>query len=205
MVLLIDNYDSFTFNVLHLVAAVDPSLPVRVVRNDALTVQEAIALRPSHVIVSPGPCGPAEAGISTEAVRAFAGRVPILGICLGHQCIGAACGMTIERGPVAVHGKTSRIQHDGRGIFAGVPGPLTVMRYHSLVVREETIPDGWKVSAWIEPGEGVGGEEDQRIVMGLRREGCGVPIEGVQFHPESFLSEEGPRMMANFLNNGRGH
>lgn len=218
MILLIDNYDSFTWNLVQRLGELDPSLDLHVVRNDKITPDEAGALDhgrgPSHVIISPGPCTPAEAGVSSAMIRRFAGCVPVLGVCLGHQCIGAMHGMTVARHAVPMHGKTSEIHHDGRGVFAGLSNPFVATRYHSLVVLPDTVPaalpsgpapagrDGWDVSAWTFERAPDGGE--RRVVMGLRRawgggDGSKAPLEGVQFHPESFLTVEGPRLLANFL------
>ncbi|MBX3376130.1 MAG: aminodeoxychorismate/anthranilate synthase component II [Phycisphaeraceae bacterium] len=205
MILLLDNYDSFTWNLVQSVGEVDPSIELGrgllVVRNDQITVGDVDRLDsgrgPTHIIISPGPCSPRESGVSTAIIEAFAGRVPILGVCLGHQCLGAVHGMTITRHP-PMHGKTSLIHHDGRGVFAGVPSPFEAMRYHSLIVNAESVPPDWEVSAWTE-------ERGERLVMGLRRkwgrEGAGgrAPLEGVQFHPESFLTPCGPQLLANFL------
>ncbi len=200
MVLLIDNYDSFTFNIVHAAVAVAPSAELRVVRNDAITPDQAALLNPSHLIISPGPCGPAEAGASVALIRTFAGRIPILGICLGHQCIAAAFNMRVQRGDRPVHGKTSAVTHDRLGVFAGLPSPLTVMRYHSLVVDESAIAPPWHVSAWIDPQPDASGTPGEpRVVMGLRNTSIGAPIEGVQFHPESFLTTHGPAMLGTFL------
>jgi len=193
MVLLIDNYDSFTYNLVQRIGELDASIDLRVVRHDKLTCAEAEAMAPSHVIVSPGPCTPREAGVSPEIVTTFAGRVPLLGVCLGHQCIGHAFGMTVDRNHRLMHGKTSPIQHDGKTIFAGMSNPFTATRYHSLVVcRDSFDQDRFELSAWTKEGE----------IMGLRaRDGVfgPAPLEGVQFHPESFLTDEGPRLLANFL------
>jgi anthranilate synthase/aminodeoxychorismate synthase-like glutamine amidotransferase len=212
VILLIDNYDSFTWNLVQRLGEIDPSIDLRVVRNDQITPGQAEALSPSHIIISPGPCTPREAGVSGDIIRNFAGRVPILGVCLGHQCIGDIHGMTVTRHAVPMHGKTSPIQHDGRGIFAGLGNPFTATRYHSLVVLADTIPPpdsggGWAVSAWCDeplPGPDAG---TRRVVMGLRRlwppnAPHRAPLEGVQFHPESFLTVEGPRLLANFLRTG---
>jgi para-aminobenzoate synthetase component 2 len=217
MILLIDNYDSFTWNLVQRLGELDPTLDIGrdllVVRNDKITPDQAERLDdgrgPSHVIISPGPCTPAEAGVSSAIIERFAGRVPVLGVCLGHQCIGALHGMTVARHALPMHGKTSPIHHDGRGVFRGLPSPFTGTRYHSLVVLADTVParrpgeDGWEVSAWTDEDDGRGGR--RRVVMGLRRvwkdEGR-APLEGVQFHPESFLTEEGPRLLANFLATG---
>ncbi len=193
MILLIDNYDSFTYNLVQRIGEMDIRLDLRVHRNDKITVEEALALRPDHVIISPGPCTPREAGVSVEMVKAMAGRVPLLGVCLGHQSIGQAFGMTVDRNYRLMHGKTSLIHHDGRTVFQGLSNPFVATRYHSLVVTPDTFDgDRFERSAWTEDGE----------IMGLRaRPGVfgPAPVEGVQFHPESFLTTEGPRILANFL------
>ncbi|MEO0586883.1 MAG: aminodeoxychorismate/anthranilate synthase component II [Planctomycetota bacterium] len=207
MILLIDNYDSFTYNLVQrigelLVAAGrDPNdLPMKVVRNDKIAVDEALALEPSRVIVSPGPCTPDEAGVSCAIIDAFAGKVPLLGVCLGHQSIGQQFGMTVARHRRIMHGKTSDVAHDGRTIFAGLPSPMTVARYHSLVVTDDSFDhDRFEVSAWLDQD---GDAPGPRVVMALRAK-PGVfgdaPVEGVQFHPESFMTPDGPAMLANFL------
>jgi anthranilate synthase/aminodeoxychorismate synthase-like glutamine amidotransferase len=213
VLLLIDNYDSFTWNLVQRLGEIDPTLRVGkdilVVRNDAMTADEAERLDggrgPSHVIISPGPCTPAESGCSAAVIERFAGRAPVLGVCLGHQTIGHMHGMTVTRHAVPVHGKTSLVMHDGKGVFAGLSRPFEATRYHSLIVTEDSIPrarpgeDGWEVSAWTdEPFEGG----TRRVVMGLRRawaDPAKKPLEGVQFHPESFMTVEGPRLLANFL------
>ncbi|MCY1044792.1 aminodeoxychorismate/anthranilate synthase component II [Corallococcus sp. bb12-1] len=185
MILLIDNFDSFTFNLVQALGSLGATL--QVVRNDALTVAQAQALRPSHVVISPGPKTPDAAGVSLDIIRAFAGRVPLLGVCLGHQSIGQVFGAKVVRAPVPVHGKTAEVEHRGQGIFRGLPQPFTAARYHSLVVDRDSLPECLEVTAW--SGD---------LVMGLRhRELAG--LEGVQFHPESFLTREGPRLLANFL------
>lgn len=213
MLLLIDNYDSFTWNLVHRLGEIDRTIHVGenllVVRNDQITPDEAEALDggrgPSRIIISPGPCTPKEAGVSGAIIERFAGRVPILGVCLGHQCMAAGAGMTVTRHAVPMHGKTSEIHHDGKGIFEGLPNPFTATRYHSLAVLPETTPpppkpgeDGWEVSAWTDEPTPQG---PRRVVMGLRRAfGDGRPsVEGVQFHPESFLTIDGPLLLANFL------
>jgi anthranilate synthase/aminodeoxychorismate synthase-like glutamine amidotransferase len=218
MILLIDNYDSFTWNLVQRLGEIDPSLEpgqqLVVVRNDRITPEEADRLDggrgPSHVIISPGPCTPAEAGVSSAMINHFAGRVPVLGVCLGHQCMAASNGMTVGRHVIPMHGKTSPIHHDGAGVFAGLSNPFTATRYHSLVVLPETIPprrpgaDGWKISAWTDEAADDGAT--RRVVMGLRRvfaDTSRFPIEGVQFHPESFLTEEGPRLLKNFLDSAK--
>ncbi|MDX2115756.1 MAG: aminodeoxychorismate/anthranilate synthase component II [Planctomycetota bacterium] len=201
MILLIDNYDSFTWNLVQRIGELDPTADVRVVRNDCITPAEARQLAPSHVIISPGPCSPSEAGVSNDIIRSLAGSIPILGVCLGHQCIGHTSGMTVARHTRVMHGKTSDVFHDGKGIYRGVPSPFTATRYHSLVVLRETVPaEGWEVSAWTRDVLDDGREVD--VVMGLRRVATRPgepPLEGVQFHPESFLTVEGPRLLANFL------
>ena len=184
MILVIDNYDSFTFNLVQRLGELGRRCLV--VRNDAVTIGEIRALKPSHIIISPGPCTPAESGISVSAVQAFAGEIPILGVCLGHQAIAAAFGGKIVRARQVMHGKTSSIAHDGKGIFSGVPNPLVAARYHSLIVDRPSLPPCLKITAWSDRGE----------IMGLRHEK--FPIEGVQFHPESFLTPEGFAMLANF-------
>ncbi len=192
MILLIDNYDSFTFNLVQRIGELDPQVDLRVVRNDEMTAGEIEALRPERIILSPGPCTPNEAGVCNEVVRALRGKVPILGVCLGHQCIGATHGMVVRRAATIMHGKTSLIHHDGRGLFAGLPDPFTATRYHSLIVQRDTIPlDEFEISAWT--------ADD--VVMGLRWQAPSgaAPLDGVQFHPESFLTTEGPLLLANFL------
>ena len=188
MILIIDNYDSFTYNLVQTIGGLNPSYEIKVVRNDAATLDELEALQPKHIIISPGPCTPNEAGISVELVKRFAGQVPILGVCLGHQCIGQAFGGKIVRAPRLMHGKTSPIKHDEQGIFSGMSNPFTATRYHSLTVDRASLPDTLSVTAWT---------ADRDELMGFRHKT--MPIEGVQFHPESFLTDEGPRLMENFL------
>ncbi|MEM1165483.1 MAG: aminodeoxychorismate/anthranilate synthase component II [Planctomycetota bacterium] len=208
MILLIDNYDSFTWNLVQRIGELDPTLDLRVVRNDEITPDEAEALSPSHVIVSPGPCTPAEAGVSNDIITRFAGRVPLLGVCLGHQCIGHVNGLRVVRHGRIMHGKTSDIRHDGGGVFEGLDPaePITVTRYHSLVVLTEPdggLPSTWQLSAWIdeEVEDKDGAVRTERVIMGLRQPATDTSavIEGVQFHPESFLTLTGPVMLANFL------
>ena len=185
-VVVIDNYDSFVYNLVQYLGELGAEPIVH--RHDALTLDGLRALEPDAVLVSPGPGRPEDAGISSEAIRAFAEQgVPVLGVCLGHQCIGQAYGARIERAPHVMHGKTSEITHDGRGIFAGVPSPFTATRYHSLVVARDSVPDVLEVTATSEDG----------LVMGLRHRE--LPIEGVQFHPESILTESGHDLLRNFL------
>ena len=185
MLLMIDNYDSFTFNLVQYFGELGQE--VQVIRNDAITPAEIAALKPSHLVLSPGPCSPAEAGVCVPAVRELVGRLPILGVCLGHQSIGAALGGRIVRARRQMHGKTSVIETDGRGVFQGLPQKMTVIRYHSLVVERTSLPDTLEVSATADDGE----------IMGLRHRE--LAIEGVQFHPESVLSEHGHAMLRNFL------
>ena len=185
MIVMIDNYDSFTYNLVQYLGELGAD--VRVHRNDAIKVDEVAALKPSHIVLSPGPCTPNEAGICLELIDRLQGKLPILGVCLGHQSIGQAFGATVARARAQMHGKTSAIRHDGRGVFAGLSNPFTATRYHSLVVLDATVPIDLEVSARAEDGE----------IMGLRHRH--LPIEGVQFHPESILTVEGKRLLANFL------
>ena len=218
MILLIDNYDSFTWNLVQRLGEIDPTLePGRdllVIRHDAITPEQADELDsgrgPTHVIISPGPCTPKQAGVSGDIIDHFAGRVPILGVCLGHQCMADLHGMVVERHPLLMHGKTSEIVHDGHGLFEGVSTPTRVARYHSLVVRRESVPalvpgqEGWAVSASC--FDEIDGKRVE-VVMGLRRvwgDEHRQPLEGVQFHPESFMTPEGTQMLANFLKMGSG-
>ena len=188
MILLIDNYDSFTYNLVQRLGELDPDVDVRVVRNDKITPDEVAGLKPTHLIISPGPCTPREAGVSNDIIRRFAPSLPLLGVCLGHQCIGHVFGGEVVRNERIMHGKTSPIHHDGEGLFRGLSNPFEATRYHSLVIRRETFnhPE-FVVSAWTTEGE----------VMGVRHRSR--PLHGVQFHPESFLTAEGPRLLRNFL------
>jgi len=189
MLLMIDNYDSFTYNLVQYLGELGED--VRVVRNDEITLDEVAGLRPDRIVVSPGPCTPKEAGISVPLIRRFAGRIPILGVCLGHQSIGEAFGGTIVHAKQVMHGKTSAIHHADTGVFKGLPQPFTATRYHSLVIERETRPDVLEITAWTDDGE----------IMGVRHKT--LDIEGVQFHPESILTEHGHAMLKNFLE--RGH
>ncbi len=191
MILLIDNYDSFTYNLVQRLGEIDSSLDIRVYRNDEITPDEIDALRPSHLIVSPGPCTPTEAGISVECIQRFAGRLPILGVCLGHQSIGQATGGQIVRAKRLMHGKTDQIHHDNRGLFAGLPNPFTATRYHSLVILPETLSPEFEMSAWADAPDG------SREIMGIRHKQ--YPLEGFQFHPESFLTDCGTVLLERFL------
>ncbi|PZU60378.1 MAG: aminodeoxychorismate/anthranilate synthase component II [Brevundimonas sp.] len=185
MILVVDNYDSFTYNLVHYLAEL--GAPTHVVRNDDLSVDEAWALNPQAVLLSPGPCAPDQAGICLPLIERAPIDMPILGVCLGHQSIGQAFGGDVVRAKTLMHGKTSPILHDGRSLFAGLPSPFTATRYHSLAVRRETLPDCLEVTAWTEDGE----------IMGLQHRSR--PIHGVQFHPESIATEHGHAMLANFL------
>ena len=187
VILIIDNYDSFTYNLVQRIGELGLKHPVKVVRNDAVTVDELEAWDPRHVIVSPGPCTPHEAGTSVELVKRFAGRRPLLGVCLGHQCIGQAFGAAIIRASRLMHGKTSPIHHVGSGIYAGLSNPFTATRYHSLTVDRKTLSDDFEVTSWTDLDE----------LMGIRHKT--MPIEGLQFHPESFLTKEGGSLLRNFL------
>lgn len=191
MILLIDNYDSFTYNLVQRLGEIDSRLEIEVHRNDQITIDEIAAKKPSHLIVSPGPCTPTEAGISVECIQKFMGKIPLLGVCLGHQSIGQATGGVIVRAKQLMHGKTDQIHHDNQGIFAGLPNPLTATRYHSLVIRPDTLNSDFIVSAW---AEAPGGEKE---IMAIRHRK--LPVVGVQFHPESFLTEHGHEMLRAFL------
>lgn len=190
MLLLIDNYDSFTWNLYQYFCELGAE--VRVVRNDAITLDEMEALPLTHLVISPGPCTPDQSGISLAAIRHFAGRVPILGVCLGHQAIAQAYGAQVVRARQVMHGKTSLIQHTNQGVFRDLNNPLTVTRYHSLIVARDTLPAEFEVTAWSLRD----GQPDE--IMGFRHRS--LPLEGVQFHPESILSEQGHQLLANFLN-----
>ncbi|EOL9020699.1 aminodeoxychorismate synthase component 2 [Cronobacter dublinensis] len=185
MLLLIDNYDSFTWNLFQYFSELGAEVVVR--RNDELTPDDIDALAPAHIVISPGPCTPNEAGISLEVIRRYAGRLPLLGVCLGHQAIGQAFGAAVVRAQNVMHGKTSAIRHNNTGVFAGLNNPLTVTRYHSLIIDRATLPAGFEITAWTDEGE----------IMGIRHRH--LALEGVQFHPESILSEQGHQLLANFL------
>jgi anthranilate synthase/aminodeoxychorismate synthase-like glutamine amidotransferase len=190
MILLIDNYDSFTFNLVHFLGDLGAHCDVR--RNDTLSVDEALALEPEAIVLSPGPCTPNEAGICVELIREAAGRIPVLGVCLGHQAVGQAFGGAVVRAPVPMHGKLSRISHQGSDIFAGIESPFEATRYHSLIVERDSMPDVLVPTAFTEDG----------IVMGLRHRR--FPVFGVQFHPESIASQHGHAILGNFLAIARG-
>jgi anthranilate synthase/aminodeoxychorismate synthase-like glutamine amidotransferase len=186
MVFVLDNYDSFTYNLVQYMGELGAEMVIR--RNDELTVEQIDDLNPERIVLSPGPCTPQEAGISIPVIQHFAGKVPILGVCLGHQAIGAAFGGNVVRAPKLMHGKTSPVEHDGRNLFAGLASPMTCTRYHSLIVSEEGLPDELEVSARV---------EKDGTIMGLRHRH--FPIEGVQFHPESVLTADGKNLIRNFL------
>ena len=190
MLLMIDNYDSFTWNLVQYLQSLGAE--VRVVRNDELTVPQIRALQPERIVISPGPCTPNEAGVSVDVIRELGADTPILGVCLGHQSIGQAYGGDVVRAKTIMHGKTSRIRHEGRGVFAGLPDAYEATRYHSLVVARDTLPDALEVTAWTDADDG-GFDE----IMGLRHREH--PVEGVQFHPESILTEHGHALLKNFL------
>jgi len=182
---MIDNYDSFTFNIVQYFEQLGEK--VKVVRNDAITVADIAALKPDRIVISPGPCSPEEAGISVAAIKEYAGKIPVLGVCLGHQSIGAAFGAKVVRSVQLMHGKTSPIHHNGKGLFERLPNPFNATRYHSLVVERKTLPDCLQVTAWVDNGE----------IMGMQHKT--LPVWGVQFHPESILSEAGMELLGNFI------
>jgi anthranilate synthase/aminodeoxychorismate synthase-like glutamine amidotransferase len=189
VVFVLDNYDSFTYNLVQYLGELGAEVEVR--RNDQVNLNEVEALRPERIVVSPGPCTPSDAGISVELIRRFAGKVPVLGVCLGHQALGEAFGGKIVRAKNLMHGKTSPVEHDGRTIFEGLTSPMTATRYHSLIVSEDGLPPELEVSARTVESDGTS------VIMGLRHRK--FPVEGVQFHPESVLTEEGKKLVANFL------
>jgi anthranilate synthase/aminodeoxychorismate synthase-like glutamine amidotransferase len=192
MVFVLDNYDSFTYNLVQYLGELGAEVEVR--RNDQVSIAEIEALRPERIVISPGPCTPADAGISVELIRHFAGKVPVLGVCLGHQAIGEAFGGKVVRAKNIMHGKTSRVEHDGKTIFKGLESPMTATRYHSLIVADEDLPPELEVSAHTVERDGT------QVIMGLRHRK--FPVEGVQFHPESVLTDEGKKLVKNFLNGG---
>ncbi len=189
MIFVLDNYDSFTYNLVQYIGELGHEVVVR--RNDQITVEEIERLVPERIVISPGPCTPQEAGISIDVIKHFAGRVPVLGVCLGHQAIGAAFGGNVIRAANLMHGKTSLVEHDGKTIFRGIPSPITATRYHSLVVEEKGLPTDLEISATCHDHDG------SRVIMGLRHRK--YRIEGVQFHPESVLTEHGKQMVRNFV------
>ncbi|MGC3970104.1 MAG: aminodeoxychorismate/anthranilate synthase component II [Pirellulales bacterium] len=191
MILLIDNYDSFTYNLVQRFGEIDPQLELEVHRNDQITLDEIARRKPTHIIVSPGPCTPKEAGISCDVITRFYKELPVLGVCLGHQSIGHAFGGDIVRAKRLMHGKTDMITHDGRGLFAGIASPMQATRYHSLVIRPGTLSDEFEVCAWAD------GPDGEKEIMGVRHKK--YPLHGVQFHPESFLTLHGIEMLKTFL------
>ena len=191
MILIIDNYDSFTYNLVQRLGEIDASLDIQVYRNDKIDVATMESLTPDRIIVSPGPCTPNEAGVSVSCVQAFHGKLPILGVCLGHQSIGQATGGEIVRADRLMHGKTDQIYHDGSGIFKGLPDPMIATRYHSLVIRPDTLADDFTVTAWAK------GPQGDKEIMGIEHKSH--PTFGLQFHPESFLTERGIDLLENFL------
>ncbi|MES2884533.1 MAG: aminodeoxychorismate/anthranilate synthase component II [Pseudomonadota bacterium] len=194
MILMIDNYDSFTYNLVQYFGELGAEVEVH--RNDQITVAEVAAKKPSHIVLSPGPCTPNEAGICLDLLAQLKGRFPILGVCLGHQAMGQAFGGTVLRARQVMHGKTSPVYHSQQGVFAGLPSPFTATRYHSLIVARESLPDCFEITAWTQHPDGSMDE-----IMGLRHKT--LPIEGVQFHPESILTEHGHAMLKNFLEEKR--
>ena len=189
MIFVLDNYDSFTYNLVQYIGELGVEVTVR--RNDQITVKEIEASRPDRIVISPGPCTPQDAGISIDVIRHFAGKVPLLGVCLGHQAIGAAFGVKVVRAPNLMHGKTSSVEHDGKTIFRDIPSPMTATRYHSLIVEEKSLPRELEISATCQDHDGT------RVIMGLRHRRFAV--EGVQFHPESVLTDQGKLIVRNFL------
>ncbi|HLH07092.1 MAG TPA: aminodeoxychorismate/anthranilate synthase component II [Terriglobales bacterium] len=189
MIFVLDNYDSFTYNLVQYLGELGQEVVVR--RNDQITVKELEDMHPERILVSPGPCTPQDAGISIDLIKHFTGKVPVLGVCLGHQALGAAFGGDVVRARTLMHGKVSKVEHDGRTIFRDVRSPMWATRYHSLIVAEKTLPKQLEVSAWTHDADGT------RVIMGLRHKS--EPVEGVQFHPESVLTNEGRKMLKNFL------
>jgi anthranilate synthase/aminodeoxychorismate synthase-like glutamine amidotransferase len=187
MIVLIDNYDSFTYNLVQKLGEVSPGLEIKVFRNDKVTAAQVEDLKPTHIVISPGPCTPREGGVSNDIIKHFATKLPVLGVCLGHQCIGFNFGADVVRAERLMHGKTDQIHHDGKTIYVGMPNPFTATRYHSLIIRKGTLRDDFEISAWTDHDE----------IMGVRHKTW--PLEGVQYHPESFLTEQGEKLLANFL------
>lgn len=189
MILMIDNYDSFTYNLVQYLGEMGETLVVR--RNDEITIEEIERLAPDFLMISPGPCSPDEAGISLEAIEYFSGKIPIFGVCLGHQAIGQVFGGQVIRAERLMHGKTSQVYHDGKTVYMNVPNPFRATRYHSLIIEKDSLPDSFEISAWTQEGE----------IMGIRHKH--LPIEGVQFHPESIMTENGKQLLRNFLEANR--
>lgn len=191
MILVIDNYDSFTYNLVQRLGEIDAALDIQVHRNDQISLDEIADKKPSHLIVSPGPCTPSEAGISVDCVRELSGKLPILGVCLGHQSMAQAFGATIVRAKRLMHGKTDAIHHNDEGLFAGLPNPMIATRYHSLVIQPDTMPKEFEITAWCD------GPDGEKEIMGIRHQS--EPMFGLQFHPESFLTTDGPTMLKTFI------
>lgn len=191
MIFILDNYDSFTYNLVQRFGEIDPTLDIQIARNNQITVQEISERNPSHLVISPGPCNPDKAGISLEVASYFAGKLPMLGVCLGHQSIGQANGSKIVRAKQLMHGKTDNIHHDNQGLFAGLPNPFTATRYHSLVIQPETLAEDFELSAWAD------GPDGQREMMAIRHRE--LPVFGLQFHPESFLTTVGTELLKRFI------
>ena len=194
MIVIVDNYDSFTYNLAQRIGEIDNQVNLKVVRNDQVTVEQIQDLSPTHLIVSPGPCTPKEAGISVECVKHFHGKIPVFGVCLGHQSIGAATGGKIVRADRLMHGKTDQIHHNGKAIFSGIPNPMIATRYHSLVIQPDTLSDEFEVTAWADSPSG------EREIMAIQHKQH--PTFGVQFHPESFLTESGVDLIKNYIEIG---
>ncbi|MGV8838286.1 anthranilate synthase component II [Cellvibrio sp.] len=190
MILMIDNYDSFTYNLVQYFGELGAD--IKVVRNDEITIEEIAALAPEKIVISPGPCTPTEAGVSVDTIKTFAGKIPLLGVCLGHQSIGQALGGKVIRAPFVMHGKTSPVYHNNKGVFTGLKNPFQATRYHSLVIEKESIPDCLEITAWTQNEDGSMAE-----IMGVKHKT--LALEGVQFHPESILTEHGHDMLRNFL------
>lgn len=191
MIFVLDNYDSFTYNLVQRIGEIDPAIEIRVERNDQITVAQIEDLKPDRIIISPGPCSPAEAGLSRELIAHFGPKMPVLGVCLGHQCLAEVYGAKVVRAERLMHGKTSMISHNNSGVFASLPNPFIATRYHSLIVPKETVPDCLEVTAWVH-------DDGQNFeVMGLQHRT--FPVHGVQFHPESFLTTDGYSLLGNFL------
>ncbi|WP_331353381.1 aminodeoxychorismate/anthranilate synthase component II [Cellvibrio sp. UBA7671] len=190
MILMIDNYDSFTYNLVQYFGELGAD--IKVVRNDEITIEEIAALAPEKIVISPGPCTPTEAGVSVDTIKTFAGKIPLLGVCLGHQSIGQALGGKVIRAPFVMHGKTSPVYHNNKGVFAGLKNPFQATRYHSLVIEKESIPECLEITAWTQNEDGSMAE-----IMGVKHKT--LALEGVQFHPESILTEHGHDMLRNFL------
>ena len=192
MIFVLDNYDSFTYNLVQRLGEINPSLDIQVARNDQISISEIESLAPERILISPGPCTPADAGLSKEIIAFFAPKLPILGVCLGHQCIGEVYGAKVVCAPRLMHGKVSEIYHDRQGLFRGLPNPFLATRYHSLIIPEETLPDELEPCAWVRDHS-----QEWSELMGIRHKGC--ESHGVQFHPESFLTEAGVLLLRNFL------